>query len=94
MKFRALAAAIALVAIPIAVQGAEPRQTENRVTPKGCQALEATGSRLGSTTRCRAPRPARASQRREAPRAAAEQTPAQSPNGGGAEQSVNTAPQP
>lgn len=93
MKLRALVAAIALVAIPIAVQGAEPRQTDNRVTPKGCQAQEATGSRLGSTLRCRT-RPARTA-RREAPRPATQQAQTQNSTGGGEapEQSANQAPQ-
>jgi hypothetical protein len=50
---RALVAAIAVVAVPIAVQGAEgPKQTQPRVK-RTCQVDVPMGSRLGGVRRCR-----------------------------------------
>jgi hypothetical protein len=51
---RALAAAIAIVAVPIAVQGAEgPRTTRNPTAKRTCEVDLPTGSRLGGIRRCR-----------------------------------------
>jgi hypothetical protein len=51
---RALLAAAALIAIPIAVQGAEnPSQRPDDTTTKVCEVNLATGSRLGGVRRCR-----------------------------------------
>ena len=55
MHLRAIAAAIALVAVPIAVQGAEgPRRTPASPQAKRtCTVDLQTGSRLGAVRRCR-----------------------------------------
>jgi hypothetical protein len=51
---RALAAAVAIVAVPIAVQGAEgPRRTSNPQAKRTCEVDVPTGSRLGGIRRCR-----------------------------------------
>jgi len=51
---RALAAAIAIVAVPIAVQGAEgPRQSGQPKVKRTCQVDLQIGSRLGGVRRCR-----------------------------------------
>jgi hypothetical protein len=53
---RALAAAIAVVAVPIAVQGAEgPRQAQPR-EKRVCEVTVPMGSRLGGVRRCRSAR--------------------------------------
>ena len=53
MYLRALAAAIAVIAVPIAVQGAEgPAQTKPRVK-RTCEVDVPMGSRLGGVRRCR-----------------------------------------
>ena len=55
MYLRALAAAIAVVAVPFAVQGAEsPRRTPSSPQAKRtCEVDLQTGSRLGGVRRCR-----------------------------------------
>ncbi len=55
MYLRALAAAIAVVAVPIAVQGAEgPRRTApNPEAKRTCTVDLQLGSRLGGVRRCR-----------------------------------------
>ena len=54
MYLRALAAALAVIAVPIAVQGAEgPRQTTNPQAKRTCEVDVPTGSRLGGVRRCR-----------------------------------------
>jgi hypothetical protein len=51
---RALAAAVAIVVVPIAVQGAEgPRQTSNPKAKRTCTVDLQIGSRLGGVRRCR-----------------------------------------
>jgi hypothetical protein len=51
---RTLATAIAVVAIPIAVQGAEaPRRTAPNQAKRTCEVDVPTGSRLGGVRRCR-----------------------------------------
>jgi hypothetical protein len=51
---RALAAALAVVAVPLTVQGAEgPRRTTNPQAKRTCQVDLPTGSRLGGIRRCR-----------------------------------------
>ena len=52
MKLPAIAAMLAVVAVPIAVQGAEqpaPPAAEKRY----CDVMQPTGSRLGAVRRCR-----------------------------------------
>jgi hypothetical protein len=54
VHLRTLAAAIAIVAVPIAVQGAEgPRRTTNSQAKRTCEVDVPTGSRLGGIRRCR-----------------------------------------
>lgn len=54
MYLRALAAAIAVVAVPIAVQGAEtPRSPTQPRVKRTCQVDVPMGSRLGGVRRCR-----------------------------------------
>lgn len=54
MYLRALAAALAVVAVPFAVQGAEgPRQTSNPKAKRTCTVELQIGSRLGGIRRCR-----------------------------------------
>ena len=56
MIIRTLMAAIAVIAIPIAVVGAEPRQSPSKSdynTKKVCDVAQPTGSRLGGVRRCR-----------------------------------------
>jgi hypothetical protein len=51
---RAVLAALAVVAVPIAVQGAEgPRATTRPAAKRTCQVDLQTGSRLGGVRRCR-----------------------------------------
>ena len=52
MSIRALVAAIAVVAIPIAVSGQQPGETKNRAEKKICTVDNETGSRLGRVRRC------------------------------------------
>ena len=53
MSIRALVAAIAVVAIPIAVSGQQPAgDSKNRAEKKICTAHIATGSRLERVRRC------------------------------------------
>jgi hypothetical protein len=55
MYARALLAVIAIVAVPIAVQGAEPPQTKTRTTqPKRvCETYSDISTRLRNVRRCR-----------------------------------------
>jgi hypothetical protein len=54
MYLRVLAAAIVVVAVPIAVQGAEaPRRTPSALNKRTCEVDLPTGSRLGGIRRCR-----------------------------------------
>ena len=54
MKLHALAAALAVVAIPIAVQGAEsPPRTARDPARRTCEVERPAGSRLGGVRRCR-----------------------------------------
>jgi hypothetical protein len=51
---RAFLAALAVVAIPIAVQGAEaPRRTPPKAEKRTCEVNTPLGSRLGGVRRCR-----------------------------------------
>lgn len=53
MSVRAIIAAFAVVAIPFAVQGAEPQQKENPPrTKRVCYAQPDIGTRLGAVRRC------------------------------------------
>jgi hypothetical protein len=53
---RALLAVAAVVAVPIAVQGADtPRKSGNPQAKRTCQVNVPTGSRLGGIRRCRTP---------------------------------------
>lgn len=57
MSIRALFAAIAVVAVPIAVSGEEPsRPAREARTEKICQVSVAIGSRLKQVRRCRSAR--------------------------------------
>ncbi|HVQ09143.1 MAG TPA: hypothetical protein VMS43_11995 [Allosphingosinicella sp.] len=54
MNLRALAAAIAVIAVPIAVQGAEtPRSSAQPRVKRTCEVTVPMGSRLGGVRRCR-----------------------------------------
>lgn len=54
MYLRALAAALAVIAVPIAVQGAQsPRATNPPAAKRTCEVNVPTGSRLGGIRRCR-----------------------------------------
>ena len=54
MYLRALAAALAVVAVPLTVQGAEgPRRPANPQAKRTCEVDLPTGSRLGGIRRCR-----------------------------------------
>jgi hypothetical protein len=55
VKLRTLAAAVAVVVIPIAVRGAEtpPSRTADYDARKVCRVDSKTGSRLGGVQRCR-----------------------------------------
>lgn len=53
MKLGAIAAAIAVIAVPIAVQGAEGPTRVARPEKRTCQVFLQTGSRLGGVRRCR-----------------------------------------
>lgn len=54
MLIRIMVAAAAVVAIPIAVVGAEPaRKASNPSTKKICEIRDTTGSRLGAVRICR-----------------------------------------
>ncbi|HYI49310.1 MAG TPA: hypothetical protein VEX35_12685 [Allosphingosinicella sp.] len=53
MKLGAIAAAIAVIAVPIAVQGAEGPARVARPEKRTCQVFLQTGSRLGGVRRCR-----------------------------------------
>ncbi len=51
---RAFLAALAVVAVPIAVQGAEgPRRTKPNAEKRTCEVNTPVGSRLGGVRRCR-----------------------------------------
>ena len=57
MIVRALLAAAAVVAVPIAVQGSEPAsQRPDYSQTKICEVKQPTGSRLGGVRRCRTQR--------------------------------------
>jgi hypothetical protein len=55
VNIRAIAAAAAVILVPIAVQGAgaEPERNSEYYTKKICQVFTPTGSRLGGVRRCR-----------------------------------------
>lgn len=53
MKLSAIAAAIAVIAVPIAVQGAEGPARVAPSEKRICEVHLATGSRLGGVRRCR-----------------------------------------
>lgn len=56
MKSRALAAALAVIAMPIAINGADAQQKSSVNTQrKVCNVQTKTGSRLGGTTSCLTP---------------------------------------
>lgn len=53
MKYRAIAAALAIVAVPIAINGADAQQkTTANPQRKICNVQSKTGSRLGGATSC------------------------------------------
>jgi hypothetical protein len=54
VKFRAIAAALAIVAVPVAINGAGAQQKTNPQR-KVCNVQSKTGSRLGATTSCLTP---------------------------------------
>lgn len=56
MIIRSFMAVVAVIAIPMAVVGAEPQQTTRKAdhsTKKVCDVAQPTGSRLGGIRRCR-----------------------------------------
>lgn len=53
MYLRTLAAAIAVIAVPIAVQGAEGPTRNDPTAKRVCETNLPTGSRLGGVRRCR-----------------------------------------
>lgn len=56
MIIRTFVAAVAVIAIPMAVVGAEPQQSTRKSdhsTKKVCDVAQPTGSRLGGIRRCR-----------------------------------------
>ena len=53
MKLVAIAAALAVVAVPLAVQGAQPPAKSGAPEKRTCEVNTPTGSRLGGIRRCR-----------------------------------------
>lgn len=55
MSIRVLLATLAVVAVPIAVHGAEPQTQQQKVSPekKVCRVESESGSRLGAVRVCR-----------------------------------------
>ena len=53
MKLAAVAAAIAVVTVPLAVQGAQGPARSTPVEKRTCEVNTPTGSRLGGVRRCR-----------------------------------------
>ena len=69
MYARALLAAVAIIAVPIAVQGAEPRTGQRAPqTKRTCEVTAEVGSRIRSIRRCRS------AEEREASKAEARRT--------------------
>ena len=53
MKLVTVAAAAAVIAVPLAVQGADGQTTPAPVEKRYCDVAQPTGSRLGAVRRCR-----------------------------------------
>lgn len=53
MKLTAIAAAVAVVAVPMAVQGAPPLNKSTPSTKRVCTIVPTIGSRVNNTRRCR-----------------------------------------